>query len=174
MSLQPVDLHYQSLCDHSRNFALVNSTFWRICKKCLSNTDLKHWVSSFKHFLQILQNLPMQNSYCDHRNFDSVNHAGLKLLPQQVFSVVLAYHKQVRPAHVTPLPGSDIKQSDYTRSCSLKSISILHVQYKFYVHDANIKIWQTFSSFNFVNLKIVCRPLLKFCKETISLQLELQ
>jgi hypothetical protein len=50
----------------------------------------------------------------------------------------------------------------------------LHVQYKFYVHDANIKIWQTFSSFNFVNLKIVCRPLLKFCKETISLQLELQ
>jgi hypothetical protein len=27
-------LHCQSFCDHSRNFALVNSTFWRICKKC--------------------------------------------------------------------------------------------------------------------------------------------
>jgi hypothetical protein len=29
-------LHYQSFCDHSRNFAAqVNSKFWRICKKCL-------------------------------------------------------------------------------------------------------------------------------------------
>ena len=30
---------------------------------------------SFKHFLQIFQNLelPMQNSHCDHRNFDRVN-----------------------------------------------------------------------------------------------------
>jgi hypothetical protein len=26
---------YQSFCDHSRNFAWVNSKFWRICKKCL-------------------------------------------------------------------------------------------------------------------------------------------
>ena len=32
-------------------------------------------VSSFKHFLQIFQKLPVRNSYCDHRNFDmdSVN-----------------------------------------------------------------------------------------------------
>jgi hypothetical protein len=27
--------HYQSSCSHSRNFAWVNSKFWRICKKCL-------------------------------------------------------------------------------------------------------------------------------------------
>jgi hypothetical protein len=34
---------------------------------------IKHWVSSLKHFFKILQNLGfiyMQNSYCDHRNFD--------------------------------------------------------------------------------------------------------
>ena len=35
---------------------------------------------SLKHFLQILQNLEftesIQNSYCDHRGFDTVNHAG--------------------------------------------------------------------------------------------------
>jgi hypothetical protein len=39
----------------------------------------KHIVSSFRHFLQILQNLEFtytQNSYSDHRNFDSVR-AGL-------------------------------------------------------------------------------------------------
>ena len=28
-------LHYQSFCDHSRNFASVNSKFGKICKKCL-------------------------------------------------------------------------------------------------------------------------------------------
>jgi hypothetical protein len=27
--------HYQSFCDHSRNFTSGNATFWRICKKCL-------------------------------------------------------------------------------------------------------------------------------------------
>ena len=25
--------YYQSFCDHSRNFALVNSEIWTICKK---------------------------------------------------------------------------------------------------------------------------------------------
>ena len=34
MGIEP-GLHYQSFCDHSRNFAEVNSAFWRICKKCL-------------------------------------------------------------------------------------------------------------------------------------------
>ena len=29
-------LRYQRFCDHSRNFALVNFEFWRICKKFLS------------------------------------------------------------------------------------------------------------------------------------------
>jgi hypothetical protein len=41
----------------SRNFAWVNSKFWRICKKCLRKltySSVKHWVSSIK---QILQNL---------------------------------------------------------------------------------------------------------------------
>jgi hypothetical protein len=30
-----LDLHYQSFCDHCRNFASINSKFWRIWKKCL-------------------------------------------------------------------------------------------------------------------------------------------
>jgi hypothetical protein len=55
-SLKP-GFHYQSFCDHSRNFAKVNSTFWRICKKYLREISVKQWVSSIKHFLQILQNL---------------------------------------------------------------------------------------------------------------------
>ena len=37
-------------------------------------------VLTLKHFLHILQNLPMQNSHSYHRNFDSINqpskHAG--------------------------------------------------------------------------------------------------
>ena len=37
--------------------------------------SVKLWVSFFKYFLQILQSLPIQNSYCDHRNFDSVNQS---------------------------------------------------------------------------------------------------
>ena len=31
--------------------------------------------NSFKHFLQIHQNLPLQDSYCDDRYFDNVNKA---------------------------------------------------------------------------------------------------
>jgi hypothetical protein len=61
-----VGLHYQSFCDHSRNFAWVNSKFWRICKKCLRELTRCLTQSSLKHFL------PMQNFYCDHRNFESV------------------------------------------------------------------------------------------------------
>jgi hypothetical protein len=33
-------LHYQSFCDHSRNFAWVNSKFWRICIRNLSGNCL--------------------------------------------------------------------------------------------------------------------------------------
>jgi hypothetical protein len=29
-------LHWQSFCDHSRNFAKINSKPWKICEKCLS------------------------------------------------------------------------------------------------------------------------------------------
>jgi hypothetical protein len=59
-------LHYQSFCDHSRNFAAqVNSTFWRICKKCL------------RKLIQCLTMSHLTNSakltYCDHINFGSVN-----------------------------------------------------------------------------------------------------
>jgi hypothetical protein len=37
------------------------------------NTDSVSSNISYKFFKT--QNLPMQNSYCDHRNFDSVNQA---------------------------------------------------------------------------------------------------
>ena len=65
-SLMKTGLHYQSFCDHSREFYIRVKfyTFWRICKKFLRDwLNVKHRVS--KHFLQILQNveLSMQNSY---------------------------------------------------------------------------------------------------------------
>jgi hypothetical protein len=56
-------LHYQSFCDHSRNFASVNSKFWRICRKCLRKLTecYKGWFT-------------LSNCFCDHsRNFASVN-----------------------------------------------------------------------------------------------------
>ena len=67
-------LHYQSFCDHSRNFASVNSKFsvnssrWFMkgLSEIFEGTDsvfniksvrLKQWVSSLKHFLQILHSV---------------------------------------------------------------------------------------------------------------------
>jgi hypothetical protein len=44
MCILKAGLHYQSFCDHSRNFASEYFIFWMICKKCLK------W------------NLPLQNS----------------------------------------------------------------------------------------------------------------
>jgi hypothetical protein len=42
-----------------------------------TNSVLNNESFPLKKFLQILPNLniPMQNSYCDHRNFDSVNQS---------------------------------------------------------------------------------------------------
>ena len=63
-----------------RNFAKANSKFWRICKKLMcegtesvSNIESVPSIISYKSFKTY--NLPMQNSYCDHRHFDSVNQA---------------------------------------------------------------------------------------------------
>ena len=43
-------------------------------KSCVVEIGFKN----LKNFLQILQNLLMQNFYCDHRNFDSVKSRGGK------------------------------------------------------------------------------------------------
>ena len=56
---------------------------------------IKHLVNSFKHFLQILQNLPMQNSYCDPRNFDSA------VVILSLLSVML-YHVYTKIVSVKP------------------------------------------------------------------------
>jgi hypothetical protein len=64
-----------SFCDHSRNFAQANSKFWRNYKKCLRKLTQDQTLNQFprKCLTNPSKNLPMQNSYCDHRNFDSVN-----------------------------------------------------------------------------------------------------
>jgi hypothetical protein len=85
-------LHYQSFCDHSRNFAQINSKFWKICKKCLGellNNESVPSKISYKSFKT--QNLPMQNSYCDHRNFDSVNQPLEYPLGHQYSQEILAF-----------------------------------------------------------------------------------
>ena len=59
-----VGLHYQSFCDHSRNFAQVNSKFRRICKICLK---------------KLTQCLTLEFTYAKcyfaNRKFDSVNRS---------------------------------------------------------------------------------------------------
>ena len=63
-------LHNQDFCDHSRNFAEVNSKFRRICKKCLRELIQLFPQTSYKSFKTL--NFSTLKSYCDHRNFDSV------------------------------------------------------------------------------------------------------
>jgi hypothetical protein len=69
-------LLHQSFCDHSRNFASVSfegfvRNVWEGTNSVLNTESVPSNISyrSFK-----TKNLPMQNTYCDHRNFDSVNH----------------------------------------------------------------------------------------------------
>lgn len=51
-------LHYQSFCDHSRNFGKVNSKFWKICKKSLMQLSqyltLSHFPQTFDWLQYIL------------------------------------------------------------------------------------------------------------------------
>jgi hypothetical protein len=42
-----------------------------------TDSVFKKFNISLKHFSPNRQNLPMQNSYCDHRNFDSVKQPEL-------------------------------------------------------------------------------------------------
>ena len=83
-SIYKADLNYQSFCDHSRNFAWVNSKFWRICNKCsrVNTRSLSSNISykSLKTLRRIYLCLAMQNFYCDHRNFDSVTPAFFRTL----------------------------------------------------------------------------------------------
>jgi hypothetical protein len=63
---------------------------------------------SFKHFLQIFQNLelPMQNSHCDHRNFDRVNQtldpnrSGCEKWYVVIWSYIYIQHSTILPFYV--------------------------------------------------------------------------
>jgi hypothetical protein len=61
----------------SRNFALVNSKFWRICKKCFRELTqclpLSEFPQTFLTNPSQLRIYPCKIPTVDHRNFDCVN-----------------------------------------------------------------------------------------------------
>jgi hypothetical protein len=59
-----------------QRFCMGNSKFWRICKKCLRELTQCSTPSQFPQTFHTnpskLRFYLWKNSYCDHRNFDSV------------------------------------------------------------------------------------------------------
>jgi hypothetical protein len=111
MHLNP-SLHYQSYCEHSRNFASVNFKFWRICKKCLRELTWCLLVTrSEVSFLQTLSSINPSKlriylrkipPACDHRknrlkapstHFLSIHNFPILALPTLV---QIIHHKIIR------------------------------------------------------------------------------
>ena len=102
---------------------------------------------------------------------ESMKKRNLIHVPRLIFFVGLVFHKQVEPTHEMPLLESVLKQKSTNVSVILYAFYPREIQDDFcqitLICTANLNfeslaVSLTFSSSNFVNLKIAWRPFLKF------------